>query len=266
MTTEQGDVAVVIVNFRTSDLTAAAVRSVLDEPDVGEIVVVDNASGDGSPHRLRSELTAKGVRVVEADRNLGFGQGVNLGVRHSTAPLLFLLNSDAELCPGALSILRRTLLEDESIAVVAPAVYRSEGPELQPAAYGVFPTLRTVLRRTNHNPPETLWPDWVSGAAMLVRRSEFEAVGGFDPDLWMYLEDVDLCRRLRDRGGRVRRELAAGVVHRTGGSATSWSEAMRHAQASRVVYARKSGLPMADRIVMQALCTAQVLRTRITGH
>ncbi len=94
--------AVVIVNYRTRELTARAVQSVIGEPEVTEVAVVDNGSGDGSPEFLRAELDDPRVRVIESASNAGFGQGANLGARSCTAPLLFLLNSDATLLPGSL--------------------------------------------------------------------------------------------------------------------------------------------------------------------
>jgi len=248
------DVAVVIVNHRTPALTLAAVGSVASEPEVAEIVVVDNASGDGSALQLRAGLAGEPrARVVESASNVGFGRGVDVGVGLVGAPLLLVLNSDAALVPGSLARLRRVLVDDESVGVVAPAVYSGEVRDLQAAAYGVFPTLKDIVLRTNHNPPETLWPDWVSGVAMLMRRADYVAVGGFDPDFEMYLEDVDLCRRMRGAGKLVRRELAAGVVHLGGRSRRSYDVAFDQAQRSRVLYFRKAGHPAPERLAVSAI-------------
>jgi len=245
--------AVVIVNYRTMHLTARAVSSVITEPEVREVVVVDNASGDGSAEFLRGELTDPRARVVAAPRNLGFGQGVNLGADLCTAPLLFLLNSDATVVPGALAVLAGTLLAEASTGVVAPAIYGSDGTNLQPGAHGVFPTLGTILRRTNSRPPETLTPDWVSGVAMLLRRSDFESLGGFDTEFEMYLEDVDLCRRLRLMGKHVQRQLDAGVVHVGNQSWESYDRALKTAHRSRGAYFRKAGLSTGQRLAIEGI-------------
>jgi len=269
------DVAVVIVNFRTAALTLDAVRSVAAEPEVAEIVVVDNDSGDGSADLLRSSLRAETkARVVESSANVGFGRGLNLGARHCTSPLLFLLNSDAALTAGSLRPLRRALLADASIGIVAPAVYTGDGQEFQGGAHGVFPTLGAIARRTNHRPPDTLWPDWVSGVAMLLRRADFEALGGFDPDFTMYLEDVDLCLRLRGAGKRVRREVAAAVTHLGGRSWRTYDAQSDQAQRSRVLYYRKAGYPGRARLAVGAIRVAHLavakarrsLRRAAPGH
>lgn len=252
------DTAVVIVNYRTMDLTLQAVQSVISEPGVQEIVIVDN-SGDGSADLLRSSIKDARAVIVEAPVNLGFGQGVNLGARHSMSPLLFALNSDALVLPGSLLRLRETLLNRDSVAVVAPAVYRNDEPELQPGAYGVFPTLKTVLLRTNRNPPETVWPDWVSGVAFMIRRHDFESVGGFDPEFHMYLEDVDLCRRIRATGKVVRRELSAGVLHVGGQSWLCSRNQMDRARRSRVIYFEKAHRSRNERLAIRFLGMAYAI-------
>lgn len=237
--------AVVIVNFRTKELTADAVGSVLAEPMVREVVVVDNHSGDGSVSFLRSAIADGRVRVVDAPANDGFGRGVNLGVSQSTAPFVFLLNSDAVVRPGALAALRAALEADPGIGVVAPAVYLADGRTLQPDAHGPLPAPRAVLRT---NPADGAAsrageraPGWVSGVAMMLRREDFDALGGFDRDFTMYLEDVDLCRRIRAAGRRVAREPAAAVVHLGGRSTSARGARLRQFHHSKAVYLRKAG-------------------------
>lgn len=240
------DVAVVVVNFRTQELTVDAVRSVLVDPAVAEVVVVDNGSGDGSAAFLRSALSDPPVRVVESPTNLGFGRGVNLGVAASHAPFVFLLNSDAVARPGALDALRRVLAEDSGVGVVAPAVYLADGRTLQDGAYGPMPAPRALLRtkhggRGRRSDRSDCAPGWVSGVAMMMRRDVFESIGGFDPDFVMYLEDVDLCRRIRDAGMLVAREPSASVVHLGGRSAMMPADRVEQFHRSKAVYLRKAG-------------------------
>src|SRR5205814_1501518 len=125
--------------------------------------------------------------------------------------------SDAVLTSGSLAALVATLDRDGGVGIVAPVALDANGNE-QVDSYGRFPTLWTLLTRRNRSPRSTVEPDWVSGVAMLVRRDEFLARGGFDPAFWMYYEDVDLCRRYREAGQRVVRDAAATVVHISGGS------------------------------------------------
>lgn len=240
-------VAVVVVNYRTKELTVEAVRSVLGDPLLDEAVVVDNGSGDGSAAFLRSALSDPVVRVVESPTNVGFGRGANLGVATCSAPLVFLLNSDAVARPGALAALARVLADEPDVGVVAPAVYLDDGT-LQPDVYGALPAPRASLR--THVPgvrsagrrrPADRFPGWVSGVAMMMRRADFLTVGGFDPDFTMYLEDMDLCRRLQEQGKRVAREPDASVVHLVGRSTSDRAVRLDQFHESKAVYLRKAG-------------------------
>lgn len=213
----------------------------LSEPDVHEVVIVDNSSGDGSADLLRQAFDDTRVRLVESSTNLGFGRGVNLGVEHSTAPLSLILNSDTTLTPGSLGVLIETLLSDDSVGVVAPAVYGPDGRTPQWGAFGALPNrVQIILGR---------WPPasgraplgWVSGVAMLLRRPQFVSIGGFDADFDMYFEDIDLCRRLGEFGKDVRRQTAASVVHGIGMSWGSKSEQVRKFHQSKLVYLEKVG-------------------------
>jgi GT2 family glycosyltransferase len=234
-------VAVVIVNYRTKDLTSTAIRSVLDEPEVEEVVVVDNGSGDDSGPALRTQFSDSPVRLVESPTNIGFGQGVNLGVKACRAPFLLLLNSDAVVRPGSVGLLARALATDESVGVVAPAVYVADGRTLQGDVFGPLPKPRAMLRRLRSPSRDTRFPGWVSGVAMLLRRTDFMAIGGFDPDFTVYMEDVDLCRRLVLAGKRVSREPAASVVHLGGMSSASRQDRFDQFHRSKLIYLQKAG-------------------------
>jgi len=237
---DHAGVSVIIVNFRTRELTAEAVRSVLDDPALHGVVVVDNGSGDGSAAFLREAFPLPQVQVVESPENLGFGRGVNLGATVAEAPFFFLLNSDAVVRPGTLGLLRRVLVDDPGAGVVAPAVYLADGRTLQDDAFGPMPATNALLRtdRSRRNGND---PGWVSGVAMMLRRDDFLALGGFDPDFVMYLEDVDLCRRIVASGKRVVREPSATVVHLGGRSGMVPGARVDQFHRSKLVYLRKAG-------------------------
>lgn len=252
MSAADRDTAVVIVNYRTRELTARAVASVLAEDDVREVVVVDNASGDGSAEHLRDAFSDGRVRVVEADQNGGFGAGVNLGAGACGSPLLFILNSDATVEPGSLALLVSALLGDERVGVLAPAV-RLAGGGPQPDAFGRLPRRWELMvpgRGRWTGGGDDRQPEWVSGVAMLVRAADFRSVGGFDERFEMYFEDLDLCRRLREQGRAAARLPAATVVHAAGRSWRSTSEKKRRFHRSKGLYARKLGAsPVEVRII-----------------
>lgn len=257
-------VAVVVVNYRTMRLTEAAVRSVVTDPVVEEVVVVDNASGDASAEFLRSAFQQPAVRVIESPENVGFGRGVNLGVSATQAPFLFLLNSDAEVKPGTLSLLLRALTDDPAVGVVAPAIYNADRTTLQRRAYGPLPPANALLRLhrgRRSRPHATEEVGWVSGAAMLLRRSDFAGVGGFHPGFKMYLEDVDLCRRLWEIGKTVVREPQGAVVHLLGASSADGMSRIDEYHRSKVVYLRRAGAS-----AFQVRCAAALRIARLGGE
>ena len=240
--------AAIIVNFRTPELTAHAVSSVLDEPGVAEVVVVDNGSGDGSAARLETRFRSDRVRILQSHANLGYGGGINLGVEATTAPYLLFLNSDAVIGAGTAGRLEAQLAAEPAVGIVAPAVQLADGAS-QPGAYGSFPRLSDLVRRPRLA-PEQLEPDWVSGVAMMVRRTDFLQLGGFDEEFFMYMEDVDLCRRMRRLGRVVRRDPSAVVIHQLAQSSDLGS-ASRAFRRSRALYARKAALSTATRLAFR---------------
>jgi N-acetylglucosaminyl-diphospho-decaprenol L-rhamnosyltransferase len=239
---------VVIVNYRTKELTRDSVASVLTEPEVQEVVVVDNASGDGSAPFLRDAFVDSRVHVLESPRNGGFAYAVNRGATVCGAPLLLVLNSDATVSPGCLGLLAETLLLDETIGVAAPAVYRPGGRTLEPRTFGMLPKRHDIVLRVlrnSSNDMATTQPEWVSGVAMLMRRQVFVDAGGFDEAFEMYFEDMDLCRRLCAQGLIVRRVPVATVIHAGGGSWRSSADKRRRFQESKALYFEKIGaLPL----------------------
>jgi GT2 family glycosyltransferase len=248
--------SVVIVNFRTNELTVEAARSALSEPEVREVIVVENGSGDRSGDFLRAALPATTVRIVDAGSNLGFGRAVNLAVPTATCGLIFLLNSDATVVPGAVATLGGALLRDEAVGLVAPAVHEADLRTHQAGAYGRFP--RPVEFPISRTRPDALTPDWVSGVAMMFRKDDFSGLGGFDPDFEMYFEDIDLCRRMASHGKHVIREPSAHVLHRGGQSWASSVDQRDRYHRSKIVYFRKQGARTTTVVLLQVLRVARV--------
>lgn len=250
----------IIVNFRTPELTLEAVNSVLDEPETNQVIVVENGSGDDSAKLLKTRLPDK-TKLVVSEKNLGFGGGNNLGLQHATADYIFLLNSDATVDQGSLEPLVARL-HDNTIGIVAPAIYVPPDRHLQPDVLGHFPTPSRILTRKTNTTLENLEPDWVSGCAMLLRREEMLDLGGFDENLFMYLEDVDLCKRYRNKGQRIVREQTAGVVHLGGASATSNSQQKAQFRKSTDYYLTKHGFSTLSRATVR---TAQAIYAKLRG-
>lgn len=215
-------VSALIVSYNTRDLTLDAVRSALSEPDV-EVVVVDNASEDGSADAIASTFPA--LTLVRSPANLGFAGGVNLAARRATGEAFLLLNPDARLKPGALVMLLTRLEEHSRAAAVGAALVYPDGrpqesafelPGLAQVALDLFPVPRLAGSRLNGRYPSRSTPFRIGhplGACFLLRRAAWEDVGPLDEGYFMYVEEVDWCRRAADRGWEIWHEPRAVAVH-----------------------------------------------------
>ena len=223
-------VDVVVVNYNAGRFLDACLTSIENSAQVNgsaavnRVLVVDNASTDDS-----QAIVAKhpNVELQQTGANLGFGRAANRGVAATNAPYVLLLNPDTEVDPKAIGELVAILNENVGTAVVGPQVLNADGtrypsarsfPNLIDAAGHAFIGLITPNNpwsRRYLNPGRI---DWVSGTAMLLRRTAFDAVGGFDEDYFMYVEDVDLCWRLRKQAWSVAVAEKALVTHHIGGS------------------------------------------------
>ena len=190
------DVAVVLFDSAAHvDALLAALAAQTYGAGKLHLIVADNASSDDGAARAERLAHAVGLRitVLRNPCNLGFGAAVNRAARHGQAPLLFVLNPDAQPAPGCVSELVRVADGDPAIGIVEARQQPIEHPKLYD--------------------PVTLETTWCSAAACLVRRAAFEAVGGFDPALFLYCEDVDLSWRMRAAGHRCVYAPRAVVAH-----------------------------------------------------
>jgi len=249
-------VRVIVVNYNTAALARQCLDSVArDLADVEwEAVVVDNASPDGGVATLEG---IPRVRVIANQHNVGFGAAVNQGTRlawsvvrgktsdkegEERGELLWILNPDCDVQPGAFRALVETLDAHPECAIAAPRLLNADGsvqasargePNMWTGLFGRHSLLTKffpVAAAARRNLPakaivdagvESAEVDWVMAAAMLVRRRAFDEVGGFDERYFLYWEDADLCRRLRDRGWTTRYVPRAVVSHPGGASAAT---------------------------------------------
>src|SRR6185503_19382630 len=214
------ELAAVIVNYNAGADLRAALQSIAGEMAgrAWEAVVVDNASTDGSSEVV-SEFAPQ-ARVLRNSLNVGFGRGINQGVAASTAPFVLIVNPDCRLERGSIATMRAELDARPRCAITCPRVLDPDGseqgsargdPDMFTGLFGrtgplrqLLPSLPMSRRNVVSTGREGATVDWVSGACMLVRRSAFDEVGGFDPRYFLYWEDADLCRRLRARGYEIR--------------------------------------------------------------
>lgn len=234
------DMAAVVVNYNTRDLLRSCLESVREE-GIAEVVVVDNASTDGSPGMVRSEHP--GARLIANRHNPGYGGGANQGIAACSAPYVLLLNSDTLLGPGSAARLAGWLDRHPRCAVAGPRLLNPDGT-LQSSCFPWLTPFNVLALNTWLNRAVRLLPrfrptwrgtpardgHWVKGAALAIRREAFDAVGGFDESYFMYAEELDLCLRLRAAGWEVHYTPEATVVHVEGAS----TEQDRHAMAERL--------------------------------
>jgi GT2 family glycosyltransferase len=226
------EVSIVIVSYNTRDDLGRCLASLHDaHPSAAhEIIVVDNASADDSADAARAWSD---VQIIEAGANRGFAAANNIGIRASRGAHLLLLNSDTIVPAGAIDRLLDELRRHPDVAVVGPRLTDGHGhPELSfgsmisPLAElrqkrlvrGLAQGDPAVSRRVQELTSHEQWPDWVSGACLLVRRADAEAVGLLDERFFMYTEDVDFCAAIRARGRKILFTPSASVVHLRGRS------------------------------------------------
>jgi N-acetylglucosaminyl-diphospho-decaprenol L-rhamnosyltransferase len=226
--------AAVVVNFESGPLLLECVRSLLADDSAGapEIVVVDNGSSDGSVAMLLAAVPA--VTVVDAGGNLGYAAAANRGIAASSAPSVAVGNPDLVVVPGTAAALLARLDGEPDLAAVGPALFNPDGtqyPSARAHASNIDAVGHALLGRVlprnrftrRYRQLDAAWDrprdvDWVSGAFLFLRRSALDSVGGWDERYFMYMEDLDLCWRLRRIGWRVAYEPGGQVTHVQGAS------------------------------------------------
>jgi GT2 family glycosyltransferase len=208
-------VSVIIVNWNAGSALDACLESVLADEGRPEIVLVDNASSDGSVAAARA--AHPDVRIVETGQNLGFAGGANRGAAAARGELLVFLNPDARLLPGAIAALA-TALASHPGAGIAGGGLVGAGGRWEPGAARFAPVRHLLLdtsagrlaARLRRAPHEV---DWVYGTFMAVKRDLFRRLGGFDTRYFLYGEDMDLCFRGARLGERTIHVPGARAVH-----------------------------------------------------
>ena len=233
--------SIIILSYNTKDLLTQCLTSLYDHlPNDAEVIVVDNASSDGSVSMVKKDFPR--AHVVQNDRNLGFGLGIMSGVKKSNGKYLLFLNSDAMIKDDGLGKMIQFMDSDSQIGVLGGLLLNDDGS--QQRSFGSFYTLPSVFlmlvggdrmemgfdtlnREGNQENKTAFESDWVSGGFMLIRREIFDTINGFDKQFFMYIEDMELCYRVKQSGYKVFVFPQATVVHRGQGSSNR-SFAIQH--------------------------------------
>lgn len=207
--------SVVIVNWNAGPALSACLESLQAEAASLEVILVDNASDDGSLAAARAGRPA--LRVVETGANLGFAGGANRGAAVASGDVVVFLNPDARVEPGAVKRLTDALLATTYAGIAGGGLVDADG-RWQPAAARFGPLRHLLLDTTpgrllarRRQLPYAV--DWVYGTFMAVRRDLFRQLGGFDPAYFLYGEDMDLCHRAARLGARTILVPGARAVH-----------------------------------------------------
>jgi len=253
--------SVVVASWNTGGLTLACLRSVFAGPHGYpiEVVVVDNGSTDGSADLVAEEFPE--VKLVRNDYNRGYATANNQGANLATGRFLCLLNSDTEVPPHTLDALVDFLLEHGDYGAVSPKLTNPDG-SVQHACMR-FPGLLTALCYDTFL--GSFWPgsnaqrrytmadfdhlrsrdvDQPPGAVFMMSRQEFLDLGGLDEDLFLFFNDVDLCRRLWARGRRIRYLAEVSVMHHGGASTRGFDQFVVTWHKNRLAYYRKHYGPL----------------------
>ena len=207
--------SVIVVAYNPGHFLRDCVTSIYSTQPQVEIVVVDNASTDGAVKDVKTEFPI--IRVVRSEQNNGFGAGNNLGATHATGTFLVFLNPDAIVTDGWLEALVRPLVEDHSVGLVTPKVLLRNDPDHINVA-GLNVHLSGISMCRGLGAPRAALDEVaevaaISGVTFAARRDVFEAIGGFDEDFFLYIEDVDISVRAWLAGYRCLYVPRAVVLH-----------------------------------------------------
>ena len=279
------DITIIIVSYNTKDLTLNCLRSVYAKTEKVrfEVVVVDNASTDGSPEAIRKEFPHS--RLIENPVNLGFGAANNRAIRETRSNYVFLLNSDTLLVNNAAKILFDAMecAENKNIGICGGSFFTEYmTPHL---SYGNFPSLGQIifeLLELHHlfgkwyeNSFQTIVEnrseavrtvDYVSGAGMFLRRAALDRAGLFDEDFFLYFEDTELSYRLKNNGYSSLLVPQAKILHLSCRDAVYDEKKFRIIERSRYLFFYKCYGPAITRISKYVYLLRYLLRTVITGN
>lgn len=225
--------SIVIVHYRTRELTLQCLRSIMEfRPRVPhEVVLIDNGSGDGIMNAVADEFPE--IQFIEAGRNDGFSRANNLAIFNTHGRYVLLLNSDTKLIEPVFDRLVQYMDANPAVGCVGPQ--HVDGSGKHQVSYGKFPNLFTEFLRkiVDYQIALNDWDirgylkefcsgerevDWLSGSCLLVRREALYQTGLFDESYFMYFEDIDLCKRVRDRGWKVVFCPQGKLIHYSGQS------------------------------------------------
>ena len=248
-------VSIILVNYNGSSFLYTCLDSI--EKFVNhcnhEIIIVDNYSSDDSVRIIKDKFSSS--RLICLQSNLGFGKANNLAVKHSTGQYLLFLNTDTILTENTPKILSDYLQQNKNIGAIGSHITFKDGS--YQLSYGKLPSLVVEFFYKIKYNSDSRWHQifarfydstysrikevgWVTGACMMMRCDIFEQVGGFDENFFMYFEDKDICKRVKELGYKVVYYPKTSIIHLLGGSSHGIKKSVnRYYRESQLHYYQK---------------------------
>lgn len=217
-------VSIIIVNYNSKGFIVSCINSISKyAPRDTEVIVVDNSSTDGSVDLLKS---VKSITLIRNKYNLGYAKAINIGIKSANGDYIFILNPDTKLYEGVIDNLKSFAQKNNKVGIVAPKLLNRDG-SLQDSCYhepGIinafkeyFLGVRSAFRKYAPRGQEPVAVDAVVGAAMFIPRKIIDEVGMFNDKYFMYFEDLDFCRKVRENGFEIFYLPSAVIYHEHGG-------------------------------------------------
>lgn len=226
------EVSIIIVNYKSwkhLENCLNSIETVNTYSDSYEIIVVDNFSNDGVLHSFKRKFAT--VQFIENSGNNGFANGCNLGAKRSVGNYLMFLNPDTFLSENTIYQLIETAKANSNYGILSCKTVNLKGKienEIRffPTLKALFGGFRAIYKWINsgklnaefNSSKKIVFPDWVSGSLIFISRSWFNRVHGWNEDYWMYFEDIDICKKIADLGGRIALIRTTSIIHNHGGA------------------------------------------------
>ena len=226
------ELSIVILSYNTKDLTVACLESVISQYKKElidkeiEIIIVDNNSSDESaPEVLKIKNKISNLALIQNKENMGFARGCNIGANTVKGKYILFLNSDTEVLDNGFTSMVEFLENNPQIALLGGKLENNDG-SIQPSAGKFYNLVNLIIMLLGlerlgflrSSPDNIQRVDWVSGACMMVRRNVFEKLGGFDEELFMYMEDMEICFRAKKLGFSTYFFPNVKLMHKSQGS------------------------------------------------
>lgn len=221
------DVTAIIVSYNSATILPTALSSLQSQKEIVSVIVVDNASGDDSCDIIKKKFPS--AILIKNAKNEGFGRANNIALSRVKTPYALLINPDAAMEEGAVAALVAAAKHYEDAAIIAPALYDGQDKLLHTYKRNIF--VRENRRTPFIVPEGDLCAEFVSGAVMLFNMGHMKKVGFFDPAIFLYYEDDDICLRARKAGHSVVLTPEAKAVHLVGHSSSPQSNVRKQAAA-----------------------------------